>query len=428
MPDSDTLLGMRITKTSTLHLLLLAGCLALPVIAVAEDGTGNLKAFVGARIIDGTGKPAMEKATLLVKDGRIAAVGRSVKVPAGTRQIDVSGKTIIPGLINGHAHVNDMSQLGLYARYGVTTVFSLGGDKEVQFRDQTRSEQQTPAQARSRLFIAGPIPVSKTPEDARDAVQWLAGAKTDIVKFRLDDNLGRGTKMAPEVYTAIIEEAHKRGMRVAVHVVTLADAKAVLRLGADYIAHSVRDQELDQETIELLKKNKAFYTPTLMRELSTYIYGEKPAFLSDPFLLKDGNKVEMAKAQEAGFQETMRNDKNGMWYKEHLPVAMRNLKKVEDAGVPVVMGTDTGPAYRFQGYFEHLELEQMTKAGLTPMQTLVAASSTAARCLKADDQIGSLEKGKWADFAVLGANPLDDIRNTQKLESVWIAGNLVPAR
>jgi len=136
----------------------------------------------------------------------------------------------------------------------------------------------------------------------------------------------------------------------------------------------------------------------------------------------------MAKAREPAFQETMRNDKSGMWYKEHLPVAMRNLKKAEDAGIPVAMGTDTGPAYRFQGYFEHLELEHMTKAGLTPMQALVASTSTAARCLKAADQIGSLEVGKWADFAVLGANPLDDIKNTRKLDAVWIAGNLVPAK
>jgi imidazolonepropionase-like amidohydrolase len=107
---------------------------------------------------------------------------------------------------------------------------------------------------------------------------------------------------------------------------------------------------------------------------------------------------------------------------------MRNLKKIEDAGVPVVMGTDTGPPYRFQGYFEHMELESMTRSGLTPMQALVSATSTAARCLHAADQLGTLESGKWADFVVLTANPLDDIRNTQKLESVWIAGNRVPAR
>jgi imidazolonepropionase-like amidohydrolase len=234
--------------------------------------------------------------------------------------------------------------------------------------------------------------------------------------------------MAPEVYAAIIDEAHKKGMRMAIHVVTLGDASAVLRLGADYIAHSVRDRDIDDETIALLKKNHAFYTPTLMREVSTYIYGENPAFLNDPFLLRDGNQTEMAQAKDPAFQAKMRADESGIWYKEHLPVAMRNLKRVEDAGVPVVMGTDTGPPYRFQGYFEHQELEQMVKAGLTPMQALVAATGTAAQCLHAEDQIGTLAPGKWADFVVLTANPLDDIRNTQRIDSVWIAGNRVPAK
>ena len=385
-------------------------------------------AFVNARIIDGSGGPPLEDATLLVHDGRVQVVGRSVKVPADARRVDASGKTIIPGLINGHGHVNALSQLGLYARYGVTTVFSLGGDKEVEFRDQTRAQQQTAALDRARLYIAGHISVAKTPQQGREDVDALAAAKTDIVKFRLDDNLGRTAKMTPDVYTAILDEAHRKGMRVAVHIVTLADAKAVLNLGADYLAHSVRDEEIDGETIALLKKNRAFYTPTLMREVSTFAYGETPAFLNDPFLLRDGNQTEIVQARDAAFQEKMRNDKAGQWYREHLPVAMRNLKHVEDSGVPVVMGTDTGPPYRFQGYFEHLELEYMTKAGLTPMQALVCATSTAARCLHAEDQIGTLSPGKWADLVVLSANPLDDIRNTRKIESVWIAGNRVPAK
>jgi imidazolonepropionase-like amidohydrolase len=402
---------------STVGMLLLAG-----VLAHASD-----IAFVGARIVDGTGKAPVEKGTLLVHNGRVAAAGGDVKVPAGAERIDASGKTIIPGLINGHGHVNSLDQLGLYARYGITTVFSLGGEHEIEFRDRTRAQQQSGDLNRARLYIAGPIPVSKTPEDGRKAVDALAAAHTDIVKIRLDDQLGRGVKMAPEVYAAIIDEAHKKGMRMAVHVVTLADAKAVLKLGADYIAHSVRDQEIDDETIALLKKNRAFYTPTLLREVSTYIYGEKPAFLSDPFLLRDGNQAEIAKAGDAAFQENMRKDAAGAWYKEHLPMAMRNLKKVEEAGVPVVMGTDTGPPQRFQGYFEHMELEYMTRAGLTAMQALVSATSTAARCLRAND-LGTLETGKWADLVVLDANPLQDIRNTRKIDSVWVAGNRVPQK
>ena len=403
--------------------------LAVALLIFAAIATAQEKAFVHARIIDGTGKAVIENATLLVRnDGRIEAVGASVRIPAAAQRIDVAGKTIIPGLISGHSHVNDLGQLGFYARYGITSVFSLGGENEIALRDQTRAEQQTSGLTRARLYIAGPIPTSKTAEDARKAVDAIVAARTDIVKFRLDDALGHSAKMPSEAYTAILDEAHKKGMRVAVHVVTLSDAKAVLRLGADYIAHSVRDEDIDGDTIALLKKNRAFYTPTLMREVSTFVYGENPAFLHDPFLLRDGNKTEIVKAQDPSFQENMRNDRSGMWYRDHLPVAMRNLKKVEEAGVPVVMGTDTGPPYRFQGYFEHLELEYMTKAGLTPMQALVSATSTAARCLHAEDQLGTIEPGKWADFLVLGGNPLDDIRNTRKLESVWIAGNHVPAK
>lgn len=401
---------------------------ALLLLSTALTLSGADIAFVNARIIDGTGGPPLERATLLVHDGRIVAVGRSVKVPAGAERINAAGKTIIPGLISGHSHVTALPQLGVYARYGVTTVLSLGGDHEVEFRDATRAEQQTASLKRSRLYIAGHISVAKTPEEGRRDADADAAAKTDFVKFRLDDQLGRVAKMPPAVYTAIIEEAHKKGMRVAVHIVTLADAKAVLRLGADYIAHSVRDQEIDNETIALLKKNHAFYTPTLMREVSTFVYGQNPSFLRDPFLLRDGNQAEIEQASDPAFQAKMRDDKSAMWYRDHLPIAMHNLKTVEDSGVPVVMGTDTGPPFRFQGYFEHQELVYMVEAGLTPMQALVSATGTAARLLHAQDQIGTLETGKWADLLVLSGNPLDDIRNTQKIASVWIAGNRVPEK
>src|SRR5262249_46296685 len=123
----------------------------------------------------------------------------------------------------------------------------------------------------------------------------------------------------------------------------------------------------------------------------------------------------------------MGKDKGAQWYREHLPVAMRNLKAVYAAGIPVVMGTDTGPAYRFQGYFEHLELEYMVKAGLTPMQALVAATSTAAQAV-GSNEIGVLQTGRWADLIVLNGNPLEDIANTRKIDSVWIAGNRVPGK
>ena len=137
----------------------------------------------------------MQNATLVVRNGRIEAVGTSVKVPSGAEKIDATGKTIMPGMISGHSHVGEASQLGLYARYGITSVFSLGGDNEIEIRDQVRAEQQTAALNHARLFIAGPVVASKTPQDAIKAVDELAAAKTDIVKFRLTDALGTGKKM-----------------------------------------------------------------------------------------------------------------------------------------------------------------------------------------------------------------------------------------
>ena len=372
----------------------------------------STKAFVGARIIDGTGKAPIENATLIVRNGHIEAVGTSVKVPAGAQRIDATGKTIIPGLASGHSHVFNAGQLERYARYGITTVMSLGGDNEIAIRDQLRSEHPT---GHAHLFIAGPIVVSKTPEDAPAKRCRSSRCRED--RYRKVSpgrpRLGKATKMSPEVYTAIFDEAHKKGMRVAVHVVVLSDAKAVLKLGANMIAHSVRDQDIDDETIALLKKNRAVYCPTFTRELSTYVYGEKPAFLKDPFLLNNADKAEVAKVEDPAFQEKMRNDKGGQWYKEHLPVAMRNMKKVFDAGVPIVMGTDTGaPTGRFQGYFEHVELDYKVQAGLTPMQSLVAATSNVAKFLHAS-VLGTLETGNSADLVLLNAYPLDDIKNTR---------------
>lgn len=391
------------------------------------------QAWVGARIIDGTGKPAIENGTLLIRNGRVEAVGGKVKIPAGAERIDATGKTIIPGLISAHSHVNDGAQLGVYLRDGLTTVLSLGGDKEFALREQSA---QAPPGTAPHLFVAGPIQDSTvipgavavtTPDQARNSVDELIRNKPDMVKLRVDDFLGARPKMSPEVYRAVIDEAHKNGFRTAAHIVLLDDAKGVLRAGVDYIAHSVRDREVDEEFIGLMKKRHVFYCPTLTREVAVFTYAETPAFFSEPFFLKEADPAEMTKMEDPKRQESMRNDRAALWYKEHMHVAMRNLKILSDAGIPIVMGTDSGGGPgRFQGYFEHMELEYEVKSGLTPMQALVSATSTPAKLLHISKEAGTLEKGKWADFVVLSANPLDDIRNTRKIDSVWIAGVRVP--
>jgi imidazolonepropionase-like amidohydrolase len=178
-----------------------------------------------------------------------------------------------------------------------------------------------------------------------------------------------------------------------------------------------------------MKRRHVFYCPTLTREVAVFTYSETPSFFSDPFFLKEADPAEIEKMEDPKRQETIRNDRGAAWYREHLPIAMRNLKKLSDAGIVIAMGTDSGGGPgRFQGFFEHLELEYETKAGLTPMQALVSATSGAAKALKISQQVGTLEKGKLADFLVLSTNPLDDIRNTRSIESVWIGGVRVPAK
>ena len=431
------------TRKSPLAAACVAGAVLLstlsPSAASAKpDGSPaatSVQVWVGARIIDGTGKPAMEHATLLIRNGRVAAAGKRVRIPAGAERIDATGKTIIPGLINAHGHLSSEEWLGVYLRDGVTTIFSLGGDKEFALRELCA--KAAPGTA-PRLYVAGPVRdsaampgvvVVTTPEEARKSVDELIRSKPDVVKVRIDGFFGARPKMAPEVYDAVIDEAHKNGVRTAAHIVFLADAKGVLRAGVDYIAHSVRDQEVDAEFIALMKKRHVSYSPTLTRELAVFTYSETPAFLSDPFFLKEADPAEIEQMRDPKRQETMRSDASAQWYKEHMPIAMRNLKKLSDAGINIAMGTDSGGGPgRFQGYFEHLELEYETKAGLTPMQALVSATSGAARAINISKEVGTLEKGKLADFVVLTANPLDDIRNTRAIESVWIGGVRVPAK
>jgi imidazolonepropionase-like amidohydrolase len=414
--------------------LLLVGCQTEPTPPVE-----GLKAFVGARVIDGTGKAPIDNAVLIVRDGRIEAVGSSdtVKIPEGAERIETTGKTIIPGLINSHGHVggtlglesghyseeNVLRQLQLNARYGVTTVVSLGDDEAAAFR--LRDHQDTTSLERARIYAAGAVITAETPDEARKKVDENLTLNPDFIKFRVDDNLGTTTKMSPEVYEAIIDQAHKSNVRAAAHVFYLEDAKSLVRAGLDYLAHSVRDEDVDPELIALMKENNVCLCPTLTREVSTYVYEDVPAFFEDPFFLKEAEPEILAQLEDPERQKQIRESRSAQLYKQALDVASRNVKLIVDGGARVAFGTDSGPPARFQGFFEHLELELMVEAGLTPMQTLVSATGNAARCLELSE-LGTLETGKWADFIVLERNPLEDIKNTRTIESVWISGNRVP--
>lgn len=395
-------------------------------------------ALVGGRVISGDGR-VIENGTVVITGEKITAVGpSSTPVPAGATRVDLTGKTVMPGLVNAHGHVaattglqsdpasytreNLTRQLRTYAMYGVTTVFSLGDDQAMGFT--LRNENAT-AVNRARLFVAGPVIVGDTAAAAREMAAAVAAMKPNLLKIRVDDNLGTAPKMPDAAWRATIDEAHARQLPVAVHVYWLADAKATLLAGADLIAHSVRDVPVDDEFINALKSRDVCYSPTLTRELSTFVYDSTPPWVADPFFLKGAEKGVPEQLKDPKRQQEFKNSeawKLGQQYKAGLAVAERNLKTLVDRGVRIAFGTDTGPPGRFQGFFEHLELEMMVSAGLTPMQAIVSATGDAARCHRQAGAFGTLTAGAAADLLILNANPLENIRNTRSIDAVWMNG------
>jgi len=417
--------------------LTLTTSLALALGAVTQIHA-DTRAFVGGTLIDGTGANPVSDAAVVVRDGRILAVGATstVEIPDDAERIDISGRYIMPGLINTHGHVgavrglegghystdNLLRQLNLYARYGITAVASLGDDQAEGFA--LRDEQDTASLDRARLYVAGPVLSARSPEEARETVNRTAEMSPDFIKIRVDDFLGRGQRMAPDIYTAFSEQANEVGIPIAVHIHYLEDATRLLEHGADFIAHSVRDTEVDDRFINLMLETGVCYSPTLTREISTFIYEDEPEFFSDPFFLRDADPDVLEQLREPERQRAMRDSFAAQGYKAALPVAMDNLKTLADAGVQIAMGTDSGPPARFQGYFEHLEMWMMADAGMSAEQILYSATGGAADCM-GFQEFGTLEPGKWADIVVLGENPLADIRNTRSIEQVWIAGNRI---
>ena len=410
-----------------------------------QGPAANRQVFRNARLIDGTGRVLGERGAVLVENGRIAAVSPDgpLDVQGNVSTTDLQGRTLMPGLINAHGHVADtqglqtgqqfytrenlLAQLRRYAEYGITTVMSLGGDGDAGIRLR---DEQGAAPSRARVFVSGPVISATTPEAAAREVERVAAMKPDILKIRVDDNLGTTAKMPLDAAAAVIKEGHARGLRVAAHVFYLDDAKALLRAGVDFIAHSIRDQPVDAELIQLLKSRNVCVCPTLMREVSTFIYESEPEFFSDPFFLRGADRAVVDALRDPARQAKMRASQSAQRYKKALEVAMANVKRLADAGVAIASGTDTGPPARFQGYFEHLELEMLAKAGLPSAAIIASTTGTAATCLAAPAapetadlrRIGFLRTGYWADFVVLGGDPLADIKNTRTIESVWIGG------
>jgi imidazolonepropionase-like amidohydrolase len=425
------------------------------VLFCAVSLPAEVKVLKNFTLIDGTGFAPISHAAMILENGRIKWVGAvaQLKTPPFAQVIDLQGKYVMPGIIDLHVHLGDTvgldqdsrhftrenveKDLKTYTSYGVTTVLSLGTDKDSIF--QIRDEQRAGRPNETRIYTAGQGFVFKggyggiegvnqgvaTVAEVEPMVAAQASKHVDIIKLWMDDHLGAKKKMPYDIAKAIIESAHRHHLRVVAHVFYLRDARQLVDYGVDGLAHSVRDAPIDRALIDDMKQHGTWQmAATLSREASMFVYGQTPPFANDPFFTRGISADVLAKLKTVGYQQTVRSDPEFSRYPGFLRIAEGNLKAEVAASVPYGFGTDSGPPGRFPGYFAHWEMELMVQAGLTPMQVITAATRNAAAFLQAKD-LGTLEAGKWADLIVLNKNPLADIKNSHSIDAVYIAGNRV---
>jgi imidazolonepropionase-like amidohydrolase len=376
--------------------------------------------FEGARLIVGDGGVPIENATLVVDGTRIVQVGKAadIRMPTtGVTRVSLAGKTVMPAIIDTHVHLSptrerltrDLKRRGYF---GVSTAMSLGQDPYdlLDLRGQTIPGAARFLSAGRGITMPEPGRIAvahqhwiESEADGRKAVQELAARKVDIVKIWVDDRDGKYKKLTPEIYGAIIDEAHKHGLRVTAHIFNMDDAKGLMRAGLDAFAHGVRDKDIDDETVAMFKQRpNLILTPNLPdRGVKTDLSWLRAGLPADEF-----EKLEAANKDRADQQH-------------FYGIQARNLAKLNAVGVRITLGTDGNRAWG-----PHEEMADMVNAGMTPMQVLVAATRNSAEFLRIADA-GTLEPGKSADFIVLDANPLDDITNTRRIASVYLRGAAV---
>ena len=448
---------MRMRTASSLSAVVAAAVLSASPAAQVPAAVPGTVLYEGARLIPGDGRPAIERSAFIVDSGRISRIGRQgdVKAPAGATRVDLSGRTVMPTLIDIHTHTGFqagatyrpenygreaiVADLDRALYFGVSVVVSEGidpGDAVFKIRD----DQTAGRLGGARLFTAGRgmgAPNAgpgaetyrgiaydvRTEDEGRRNVRELAARKVDFIKIWVDDRNGRAPELSAPLYRAIIDEAHRHGIRVNAHVFYLADAKGLVDAGIDGFTHMVRDKDMDDEVVRAIVKRGVVIMPTLQnteRGRNVRMPPSLASWLNGP--ARDAIGTALAARVEAGYGG--RTPEQAATARERYAILQRSLARLSAAGARIVLGGDTGLQDDPFGFAEHRELELMVEAGMTPMQALVAATSRGAEFLRLRDT-GVLAAGKSADLLVLDANPLDDISNTRRIAQVFVKGRPV---
>lgn len=425
--------------------------------AIGLSAQSPIVVFDGARILDGNGGAPIENGRLVIQDGRITAIGasNSVAAPQGATRIDLSGKTIMPGMINVHAHMgyeaytswgahnhtaaNLLDHLQREAFYGVVAATSVGSsptEMSLQFQRDQQAGKFSPA-ARY-LFMPGMAPPNGGPDhilreatnelrvinevttvdEVKSAIRKMAEQGIRHVKMWVDDRGGSYPKLSPEVYTAIVQEAHAHKMMVHAHAIQMADQKAVVAAGTDVLVHMVQNTPIDQEFEALLAQKKPYWATVISLVDPVEVCNADPFFeeaMPAPVVAKI-----RANQQRVGLTAHCAPPSPNAMNRER--ILAENFPRMIASGVKLVLATDTGihPGHTF-GSGEHVELARWVQLGLSPAQAIVAATRTPAE-LMGLSELGTLAAGKRASFIVLNANPLDNIRNTRSIADVYVDG------